>query len=537
MRNYIFRNSPIEPFFDENEYSFSEYGSITNIPKNIDRYIWFYILPNEYDHQILSNEINSYFNRIKYILKKILPEKEFLIFTLEGYSLTQFAAGDFNLILSINDFNKKIVDLMTDHNNVKVLNFNNFLRNYIDKELIDWKFFYLFQMQLNPKLAFDFKKWFTSQINVIEYKRKKCLIIDLDNTIWGGILGEDGLNGLQLGEDYPGNAFLYFQKILVELVRNGVILAVCSKNNESDVLELWEKHPYNLINDKYISAYRINWNNKASNIKELIEELNIGADSVVFVDDNPTERELVKQFHPLIETPQFPSSPYLLANFAKDLVDKYFKIYVQTKEDIEKTQQYKAKLKSSELLKEFSDITDYLINLEIQIEILNPTELIIPRISQMTQKTNQFNLTTKRYNETQIREFIKKENLIFCINVKDRFGDNGVTGLIMIILDKVKKIAIIDTLLLSCRILGKGIEDAFCFYVFNKLKQEGYNTLLASYIPTIKNSQVESYYDKLGFTLLSSNSEGIKSYQLYIKTNNFLIKPYYQIIDRNERQN
>ncbi|MDD4438226.1 MAG: HAD-IIIC family phosphatase [Tissierellia bacterium] len=339
------------------------------------------------------------------------------------------------------------------------------------------------------------------------------------------------------GNAYPGNAYLDFQRYIIQLVKNGLILAICSKNNESDVFEVWEKNKNCLITNEYISAYRINWQNKAENIKELLEELNIGADSVVFIDDSPTERELVKQFHPTIEVPEFPSQPYMLQKFIVDIIHKYFRVYSLTKEDQNKTMQYKENIERKKFATNFTDISEYIASLDIVIQLYEANSFTIPRIAQMTQKTNQFNLTTRRYDETQINAFLENGKKIYCIGVKDKFGDNGITGLIIYFVNNRQYTATIDTLLLSCRILGKGIEEAFCYTIFNKLKKERIKVIYAEYIPTTKNKQVENFYEKLNFTLVAKSANGQKKYKLNIESKEFIIKPYYKIVeDYNERE-
>jgi len=535
MKYFIFRNSTIEPFFIENEVSYSGYGDISFIPEDADSYIWFYMLPFKLDVKVLVEEIASFFKNLLFVFNQMAHNKDFYVFTLNELYSTRLITGDYKVAKAIAEYNLNIIDLAEQNKNIKILDFSNFTTRYPSSHLIDWKFYFLSKMQLNPKLSIDFKSWFSGQTKAIQFKRKKCIIVDLDNTLWGGVLGEDGIYGIQIGEDYPGNAFLEFQKALIELTKTGVILAACSKNNEADVLEAWEKNPKILIKKEHLSAYRINWNNKAENIKELVGELNIGFDSVVFIDDNPTERELIKQFFPMIETPDFPTQPYMIPNFTKELIESYFRIYSLTEEDKSKTLQYRANIDRMNFQKGFTDFKEYLLSLEMEIHLQKVNSSTIPRVTQMTQKTNQFNLTTKRYTEADIKNFIEQGNTIYCISVKDKFGDNGITGVIIILLNRLTKSATIDSLLLSCRILGKGIEEAFVYSVLNKLKHEGYKTISASYLPTAKNEQVRNFYEKLGFEIASDDSSIIPGAKNYImdltKHNKYEIKPYYKIIE------
>lgn len=326
----------------------------------------------------------------------------------------------------------------------------------------------------------------------------------------GGVLGEDGIDGIKIGGDYPGKAFLYFQEGLLELAKRGVILTICSKNNERDVLDLWEKNPFVLLRKEHFSAWRINWRNKADNIRELSEELNIGLDSLVFVDDNPTERELVRQMLPMVEVPEFPKQPYMLPDFLISLSDRYFRVYSVTEEDRRKTEQYKANASRTQERKKFVDFDQYLQSLEIEMRIEPISSFNVSRIAQMTHKTNQFNLTTRRYSESDLMGFSSEGWLIYCLSVKDRFGDNGITGAVL--LRPIDGGYEIDSFLLSCRILGKGIEEVFLSGILNILRNRGVKLVKASYIPTAKNMQVSGFYERTDFVLDSQDKDGSKFY-------------------------
>ena len=268
--------------------------------------------------------------------------------------------------------------------------------------------------------------------------------------------------------------------------------------------ELWEKNPFLLIKENHIAAYRINWNNKADNITELSKELNIGLDSMVFVDDNPTERELIRQMLPMVEVPEFPDKPYHIPSFCKNVLLPYFTVYSITAEDKDKTKQYKANAQREEEKSKFSDFHDYLKSLHIELTIEEASSFNIPRIAQMTQKTNQFNLTTRRYTDSDVETFLTDGWKIYCLSVKDKFGDNGITGTIFFQPEEDNLYAI-DTLLLSCRILGKGIETAFLLTALNLLFRGNVKGFISTYLKTNKNSQVEEFYDKCGFTLVKDN--------------------------------
>lgn len=522
MSYFVFRNNTIERFFQKGD-SFSGYDDISIVPTDVEGYIWFYQLPVKYNQEILCSEIRGYAQKLSFVLAQVDATKPFIVLTMDesGYAVP-FTSG-IDLLAAVTDYNNALIQAEAEHSNVKLLDIREFTRQFSLAEVFDWKFWFISQMGMNPRLSKLFAEWFARKLDEIALKRKKCLVLDLDNTLWGGVLGEDGIEGIRLGGDYPGKAFHYFQEALLELSKSGVILTVCSKNNEEDVLEAWEKNPFMVLKKDNFATWRINWTDKATNIKELAEELNIGLDSFVFVDDNPTERELIKQALPMVEVPDFPVQPYELPVFFKDIVEKYFRVYSVTNEDKKKTEQYKANAQRAQAQRSFVDFDSFLESLDIQITIEAANEFNIPRIAQMTQKTNQFNLTTKRYTDADVRSFVQAGWRIWCISVADKFGDNGITGCVMVNGDTI------DTLLLSCRILGKGIEKAFLKKTLFLLKEQGVKSIWAHYSPTTKNTQVKSFYESCGFPCVAQEVDGRKAYVLDLADADLSIKEYYHI--------
>lgn len=503
---FVFRNNTIERFFPA-EYKFSGYDDISYIPTDVDDYVWCYQVPFKYNTDKLSIEINSYYTKLQYIISQI-GNKRIIIFTLGQDYIVNYNVSDNNVINEIVEFNQKIQQLSIEKSNIFIVDINDFTSNYSNSELIDWKYYFMSQMPYNPRLSNAFKAWFSNKLRSIELKRKKCLVLDLDNTLWGGILGEDGIERIQMSGDYPGKAYHLWQEGLLELKNQGVILAICSKNNEEDVLEVWKNRTDIVLKKDDFVTYRINWLDKASNIKSIASELNIGLDSIVFVDDNPTERELIKQQLPDVVVPEWVSQPYELPNLLKYIVDNYFSVYSVTDEDRQKTNQYKIRAEREVLQSQFSNLDDFIksLNIELSIEPINDVSIV--RAAQMTQKTNQFNLTTKRYTESDIRLILSNGGLGWTLAVKDRFGDNGITGLCL-----VTESGNIDTFLMSCRVLGKQIEDVFLSEIFARLVNANKTQITAQYIPTLKNIQVSDFYDKNGLEVMSKESDGTVHYQ------------------------
>jgi FkbH-like protein len=303
---------------------------------------------------------------------------------------------------------------------------------------------------------------------------KKAIIFDCDNTLWKGIVGEE-----EIKHDTD------LQQDIIFFANHGVIIGLCSKNNETDVIEAMKDQ---LLTEKYISVKRINWNDKASNLKEIAEELNVGLDAIVFVDDSEFERELVKKQLPEVMT----ITPQELTRVVLDNFD--------LKGNFTKTQQYKENYQRAKAKEQFTDINEYLASLDMVLKIEVNESKHIPRIVELTQKTNQFNLTSHRCNEDNIKRFMAS-GYVYTLSVKDKFGDNGLTGVCAIYH------GVIDIFLLSCRILGRGIEYAFIDKIMKDYKKRKSDTLvLGIYVPTSKNGQVADFYPKLGFNFTDDKS-------------------------------
>ncbi len=514
IKKYVFRNHTIEPMFPESEYSFSGYGDISEIPENCEEYIWFYQVPLKVSNELVAEEIRKYIDAIRFVINRI-EGKTLLIISIECVYNLVYDRSLHVVKEAVNDYNQYCIKISKENANIKFIDFYEFIQMFKADDLIDWRYYFASQMYFSPKLVRPFTAWWKGIEDSLSLKRKKCLVLDLDNTLWGGVIGEDLVSGIELGEDYPGSAYVVFQKICKELSKNGIILAIASKNNESDVNEAFLKRKEMILSRNDFSSVKITWHNKADSITEIASDLNIGLDTIVFIDDSPSERELLKRTLPDVTVPEFPDAPYKLPSFGRELVRTYFSSYGITDEDREKTNQYKINSIRSQERDKFSDIDDYIRSLGIVLEIFEADEYSIKRISQMTQKTNQFNLTTKRYTEDQIREMVDNGSQIFCLSVSDKFGNDGITGLCIIEDNQI------DTFLLSCRILGKGIEYEFLNQILIKMEMGGMRGLKASYIPTLKNKQVHDFYDKAGFKTVSEEN-GMKIYS--IELNGFLNK-------------
>ena len=364
---------------------------------------------------------------------------------------------------------------------------------------------------------------------------KKVLVMDCDNTLWGGIIGEDGIGGISIGKNTPqGSIFHEAQSIFLALKNQGVLLALCSKNNPEDVQDALLNHPEMVIRDADIVAKKVNWKDKATNIKDLALELNVGLDSFVFVDDSDFEIGLVKKECPKVTCIQVPKNIYEYPQVARAVSLEFYRLS-NTAEDGRKTEMYLEERERKNLANKFESIDDYLASLGLKIKFYWGKAVPIPRASQMTQKTNQFNLTTRRYTEEEIGRFINSPlHRLAVFSVKDNFGDSGVTGLIIISDNpEAPDECEIDSFLMSCRVLGRNIELKFFDEVIQKLKADGYKTIKAKFIPTSKNAQVSNFYEKVGFSPVDGSGEAIK-YILNTEQYSDRDFPYIKVEQTNE---
>jgi FkbH-like protein len=351
-------------------------------------------------------------------------------------------------------------------------------------------------------------------------KMKKCVILDLDNTIWGGIIGDDGMENIQIGNLGIGKAFTDFQYWIKKLKSRGIIIAVCSKNTEAIAKEPFEKHPDMVLELDDIAVFIANWENKIDNIKRIQGILNIGFDSMVFLDDNPFERNMVRENIPAITVPELPEDPadYLEYLYSLNL----FETISFSEADSKRTQQYQLEAQRFVLQQKFSNEADFLQNLNMLSVVEGFTKFNTPRVAQLIQRSNQFNLRTVRYSENDVQRMAATENTFpFTFTLEDKFGDHGLVC--VVILQKENPSTLfIDTWLMSCRVLKRGMED----FVLNTIAAFAYENnflfLKGEYILTLKNEIVRNHYQNLGFTaengfwLLSVT--GFKKKESYIKT-------------------
>jgi FkbH-like protein len=333
----------------------------------------------------------------------------------------------------------------------------------------------------------------------------KVLVADLDNTLWGGVLGEDGPEGIQLGLEYPGAAYRALQRAMLDLFQRGVPLAVCSKNNLPDAMEALERHPGMLLQPQHFAALRINWNDKVQNLYEIAAELNVGMDALAFLDDNPVERARVRVEAPEVTVIDLPDDPMGYAQALRN--SPIFERLVLSAEDHERGQYYAEQRLRLEFERSSSSLEDFYRSLQQELEIAPVTAETVSRVAQLTQKTNQFNLTTRRYTEQQIDDMASSTDWrVYSVRVKDRFGDNGLVG--VAITRDLKEVCEIDVLLLSCRVIGRTVETALLSFLVERARSMGMKQFQGWFLPTKKNEPAKEFYPQHNFRPLAERDGG-----------------------------
>jgi FkbH-like protein len=333
----------------------------------------------------------------------------------------------------------------------------------------------------------------------------KAVVVDLDNTLWGGVIGEDGMHGIRLGQEYPGAAYQALQRALLDLRRKGILLAVCSKNNLEDAMEVLEKHPDMLLKPEHFAAMRINWSDKTQNLREIAAELNIGIDAIAFLDDNPVERAQVRVDLPEMTVIELPADPSKYADAVRD--SPVFERLTLSEEDRRRASFYASGRERANAEQSFESKEDFLRSLEQEAEVVTVGPATLARVAQLTQKTNQFNLTTRRYSEQQISELAKRPGWqVVSLRLRDRYGDHGLVG--VAIVQFGAESCEIDTFLLSCRVIGRSVETALLSHLVETARTRGAQFMRGWFFSTRKNAPAKNFYAQHGFQQESSDSEG-----------------------------
>ena len=407
---------------------------------------------------------------------------------------SQISSGQVGVISALNEF---LQTALRSVPNAYYVDLNRCLARVGGKAFYDERYWHIGRAPYSREALCEIASEDFKFIRSLQGKSKKCLVLDCDNILWGGVIGEDGLSGIRLGKTYPGSPYHEFQQEALNLFNRGILIALCSKNNAEDVWEVFRTHPDMVLKEKHIAAAEINWEDKATSLRRIAADLNIGLDSLVFIDDSEFEINLVRGAIPEIAVLHFP----------KDKAVEYrnmlascglFDTLTLSAEDRERGAMYQTEAQRKQLQTQALDLETYLRSLEMVIEVKLADDFTLPRIAQLTQKTNQFNLTTRRYSEADIKRYMEAKDVdVLSLRVMDKFGDSGLVG--VCVLKYIDQEAMFDTFLLSCRVLGRGVEDVFVIQALKLAKQRGCEAVIGEFYPTAKNAQVRDFFPRQGF--------------------------------------
>ena len=406
---------------------------------------------------------------------------------------------------AIRKINDELRRIASEHRNVYVLDYDGLVARHGRMRWHDDRKWLIARMPIAADhLIYMAREWLRF-LMPLSGKTAKVLVADLDNTLWGGVIGEDGMTGIKLGPEYPGAAYQNLQRAMLDLTRRGILLAICSKNNPQDAMEALENHGGMLLKPKDFAAMRINWTDKAQNLREIAAELNLGIDALAFVDDNPFEREQVRKTLPEVTIIDLPADPLGYAAAIRDC--PVFERLALSGEDQQRTALYAEQRERTQAEQSFQTKEDFFRYLEQEAEVATVSPATLARVAQLTQKTNQFNLTTRRYTEQQIAEMAARPGCqVFSIKVRDRFGDHGLVG-VAITRDDGDACEV-DTFLLSCRVIGRSVETALLSHLARMAAARGRQRLVGRFIPTKKNAPARDFYAQHGFELSDEPPEG-----------------------------
>lgn len=417
------------------------------------------------------------------------------------------------LMRTVNKFNEELKRLAKLYSAIHVFDINRLFHFFGEENARDARTLYRFDIPFtNAFFSRIAEDWF-GLIRTVLGVNKKCIVVDLDNTLWGGVVGEKGALGIELGSTYPGNVYLSFQRALCCYKERGILLAINSRNNETDVFEVFEKNPQMLLKRSDFATMQINWENKAQNLIKIAKDLNIGLDSLVFVDDDPMNCALVKEILPQVTVVPFVDPPETFLNTLFKTTE--FHQLRLTKEDFARAQMATEENERRNLLSSVRNIDEYIDSLGIKVEVHFGLDAL-PRLSQLTQKTNQFNLTTHRYTEADLCNIVETGGLVFSGEVSDRYGAYGLS-VMAIVSPKQSDILDLDTFLMSCRIMGRGVEYKFLDAIIRSIYHKGVRVLSASFFPTAKNIQARNFLSEMNFKIISEEPNGVTSYSLDIE--------------------
>lgn len=462
------------------------------------------------------------FIRLSQLYEKLLSSSITQIIAFNFYEINDYCFGNQStkipeaFIYQLRILNVKINEYCSQKQRITIFDISS-LQNKIGSDNFFHKGLYVnYTMLINNEISPLIARHILAIILAINAQFKKCLILDLDNTLWGGIIGDDGIENIQLGNLGIGKSFLSLQRWIKQLKERGIIICICSKNDEKTAKDVFLNHPDMILKLEDISVFVANWKSKIDNIKKIKEVLNIGYDSMVFVDDNPYERDAVRENLPEVAVPELPNDPSDYLDYL--CFQNYFEINTTSVLDKNRTLMYQEEYERAKTKEHFTDLSGYMTSLDMKSNFEGLTEFNIPRVSQLSFRSNQFNLTTTRYSEEGLRKIKKnknKEGLVF--DLKDRFGSYGIISFLIFAIES-PKVLIIENWAMSCRVLERGMEQFILNQIIGFFQKKGYEIIVGVYSPSKKNRIVEKLYEKLGFTKKNERYELIIKNHKTLKT-------------------
>ena len=450
---------------------------------------------------------SDFIMRTKLMFEKAKTMSMVYVSTFHLYDFAVDAGANDRRKMVLNVFNAKLRDLASGFPNVRLLDVGTILQTISTEKAFDRRFYFLNTAPYRPVFLDELARCIALASRGFGTYFYKALVLDCDNTLWGGVIGEDLMDGIKLDpHSFPGRVFWQAQQAFLGLERSGTLLCLCSKNNPEDVDQVLTSYPNQVLKDEQFILKKVNWQPKVENLKAIAQELNIGLDSLVFVDDSSFECESVRAALPQVRVVQVPSSLQHYPKTIQEIRELFIAAGIMD-ESRSKTNQYTKILKASAGSADFDSHDDYLRTLDLQVTLDRNSPKDIPRISELSMKSNQFNLTTLRQDVGDItRRMASSDNRVYSLKVSDRFGEAGLTGVAIVSWED--EIATVEAFLMSCRVIGRGVEFSIWSQIAKDVAEKGCRFLQASYLPSAKNLQVADFYDRLGLSRIASTDAG-----------------------------
>ncbi len=475
---------------------------------------------NALDEAAVQSICNEWINTFRQAVKSFRKQSQASILCV-NYELPAYPAlglADCNTVPSqirtIASLNRTLNEIAAETGNMHIIDVDRFTACVGRSRIVDPKLWFWGRIPIASEHQWAYVGEITRMLRATTGKARKVLALDCDNTIWGGVLGDVGKDGIALGHDYPGNAFVALQKRALDLYHRGVVLVVASKNEHTAVKDVFENHPEMVLRPEHVSCFAVNWEPKPQNLQRVANTLNLNLDSFVFVDDHPVECAMMREMLPQVLTVNLPEDP---ARYEQTLaqLDCFDQLAVSD-EDRRRGEMYRKEAARAEFRSESDDLESFFVGLNMRVSIACNDESTLARASQLTQRTNQFNMTTVRRSESEILELMRAENTdVYTIRLNDRFGDNGIVGLAIV--RKERDNAVLDTFLMSCRVLGRSVEHAFLAWIGKRMLARKATVIEGRYNETPKNKPFSRFFESWGMSHSDETADGTQRWTYALK--------------------